>query len=474
MKEEPLLLLSDLQKLINQVVLIDYTIIILGGNEMVNRKLKKCASLFLVMSMAVSMLAGCGSKNATEEASSTSDAVEATVDDSAEVKKITYFTPKVPSDDVLAIFQELAEEYKAEGHNIEFVLETADTDGYDQKLRAMATANELPELFDVDGDSFCQELADAGMVVDMQAFLEEIGAIDNFIGASLDYIRLDDGSLYGIPWEFTTDMFWYDKDVYEKYNLEVPKTFDDLLENCRILKENGETPIIVDGADGWFYLRYLAMIPFRETGNDFVYALKSGDAKMSDATGMETLQFLQDIGQYFQPGCTSTDYSTSLELFLDGQGVMYTAGTGLLDSFMKANEEGKNFDYFYMPLTDNAVTSANEYWVFGGLGMAANSATWDDDVKEFVEYLVKNFSVKYAQRGHFPAQNVEVDLDNMDDLYVRIANDNENIGDVYTRPWDVVLPDNVTTVFNDNIASVALGQMKPEDMAALVDEELEK
>ena len=34
MKEESLLLLSDLQKLINQVVLIDYTIIILGDNFM--------------------------------------------------------------------------------------------------------------------------------------------------------------------------------------------------------------------------------------------------------------------------------------------------------------------------------------------------------------------------------------------------------------------------------------------------------
>ena len=34
MKEEFLLLLSDLQKLINQVVLIDYTIIILGGETM--------------------------------------------------------------------------------------------------------------------------------------------------------------------------------------------------------------------------------------------------------------------------------------------------------------------------------------------------------------------------------------------------------------------------------------------------------
>lgn len=34
MKEESLLLLSDLQKLINQVVLIDYTIIILVGDRM--------------------------------------------------------------------------------------------------------------------------------------------------------------------------------------------------------------------------------------------------------------------------------------------------------------------------------------------------------------------------------------------------------------------------------------------------------
>ena len=39
MKEESLLLLSDLQKLINQVVLIDYTIIILGGVLMTEVKI---------------------------------------------------------------------------------------------------------------------------------------------------------------------------------------------------------------------------------------------------------------------------------------------------------------------------------------------------------------------------------------------------------------------------------------------------
>ena len=42
MKEESLLLLSDLQKLINQVVLIDYTIIILGGRKYVYKNKNKC------------------------------------------------------------------------------------------------------------------------------------------------------------------------------------------------------------------------------------------------------------------------------------------------------------------------------------------------------------------------------------------------------------------------------------------------
>lgn len=44
MKEESLLLLSDLQKLINQVVLIDYTIIILGGDSAWLVKLKRSCS----------------------------------------------------------------------------------------------------------------------------------------------------------------------------------------------------------------------------------------------------------------------------------------------------------------------------------------------------------------------------------------------------------------------------------------------
>ena len=54
MKEESLLLLSDLQKLINQVVLIDYTIIILGGTDML-KKIKKVIAFALALTMLMGM-----------------------------------------------------------------------------------------------------------------------------------------------------------------------------------------------------------------------------------------------------------------------------------------------------------------------------------------------------------------------------------------------------------------------------------
>ena len=67
MKEESLLLLSDLQKLINQVVLIDYTIIILGGNKM-KRTISKSERpyrllLCVMISLLVIMLAGCSTSS---------------------------------------------------------------------------------------------------------------------------------------------------------------------------------------------------------------------------------------------------------------------------------------------------------------------------------------------------------------------------------------------------------------------------
>ena len=54
---------------------------------------------------------------------------------------------------------------------------------------------------------------------------------------------------------------------------------DEWLDVCKTLKENGVTPISVDGVDRWPVQRYLAMMPFRESGNDYIINLRDGKEK---------------------------------------------------------------------------------------------------------------------------------------------------------------------------------------------------
>ncbi|MFR9062574.1 MAG: hypothetical protein ACLVJO_01750 [[Clostridium] scindens] len=50
---------------------------------------------------------------------------------------------------------------------------------------------------------------------------------------------------------------------------------DEWLNVCKTLKDNGVTPISVDGVDRWPVQRYLAMMPFRASANDFIIGLKT-------------------------------------------------------------------------------------------------------------------------------------------------------------------------------------------------------
>ncbi len=43
----------------------------------------------------------------------------------------------------------------------------------------------------------------------------------------------------------------YNKSLYEKYNLQVPDTWEDFMNNCKTLKDAGETAVIGSFADSW-------------------------------------------------------------------------------------------------------------------------------------------------------------------------------------------------------------------------------
>ena len=428
---------------------------------------RKIGVIGLIVSM---LLIGCVTKSQSTQSSSQAGGKD------GGAREIHYFSSRSASDDTIVTLQEITDKYNEQGGNIKLVIDSnADRTSYDQKLRTMIAGGQMPDMFDLDATPYAAELGEKGMLTDMDAFLDEIGEKDSYIPLALNYGRTADGKLYTLPLELSTEMIWYNVDMFKDAGIEAPKTLDELLEDCKALNDKGYTAFGIGGGDGWPLLRLLATYPFRMTGNDFLNDLSTGKAKMSDEPGMKAAEFMSDIGKYFQPGFSTTDVATGLNLFLSGKSAMYPTGTWELNYFTDKNRpEGLNVDYFYMPTIKDAKTSANDYWAFGGIGLSVNPKVFDEQYKDYLTFIVKNYSPAYFAHEHLAPQKVEMsDNSKFDPLFLKIMEDTNNIGTTAARPWDVVLNEDVIATINDNLPGLCMGEETPDEFVKAVDEALD-
>lgn len=109
------------------------------------------------------------------------------------------------------------------------------------------------------------------------------------------------GKLVAIPQEVVAHGLFVNKDMFDKYNLELPNTPEEFMECCKVFKENGiETPI---GANRWWLENFVFAQAYAKLYNGadtdaLIGALNKGEAKYSDymRPGFEFLQELIDKG----------------------------------------------------------------------------------------------------------------------------------------------------------------------------------
>ena len=110
-----------------------------------------------------------------------------------------------------------------------------------------------------------------------------------------------DGKLVAIPQEVVAYGLFVNKDLFDRYHLDLPETPEDFLECCRVFQENGiETPV---GANRWWLETFVfaqAYAGLYNGGNTEaeIAALNSGAARYSDymRPGFAFLQTLMDRG----------------------------------------------------------------------------------------------------------------------------------------------------------------------------------
>lgn len=419
----------------------------------------------LSMLLLVVILSACGSK-------------EDKIDNDANVKdsdkSMFWLQARTGNEDILGSIRQIAEEFQEEYPGFELEIDgTGDRPTYLQNLRTLIASDKMPDMFDTDPDTFTKKLVDSGGIVNIGEFLEEEGKYDDYASVALKYQQFDDGSLYTLPIEYNIEMFFYNKEIFKEHNITPPETMDELFEINEKLQQNDVTPIAMGGVDKWTVLRYLAFMPFRETGNEFLSDLVAGDASMSDPVGMRASEFVQDIGQYFQEGFSSTDYTTARQLFSSGQTAMYYMGSWEIMNIINDGMDEDNLGYFTLPTISGAATQQNEYFAHSGIGLAFNQETFDDTSKEFVKYLIERYPEVYSQTGQFSPIKVE-GTEFVTDLHTEVNKNMESYGDEIAIPWDTRLDPASNEEFGNQVILLANGSITSEEFAKTVEQVLQE
>ncbi len=144
---------------------------------------------------------------------------------------------------------------------------------------------------------------DAIMALGAEGKLEDLSGLDSAknLREIIRTANTVDGKLVAIPQEVVAYGLFVNKDLFDRYGLDLPETPEEFLECCRVFQENGiETPV---GANRWWLETFVLAQAYADLYNGGntqaeIEALNSGEARYSDymRPGFEFLQTLIDRG----------------------------------------------------------------------------------------------------------------------------------------------------------------------------------
>jgi raffinose/stachyose/melibiose transport system substrate-binding protein len=113
-----------------------------------------------------------------------------------------------------------------------------------------AQSNTLPDMFWV-YNSLAQTMAKNGNLLDLTPILEQNGLQSKFPKSMLSGYH-GSGIQYGVPYQALVTGLYYNKKILAQYNLQLPTTFDDLLNVAKTLHSHGVTTISQGAKDSSF------------------------------------------------------------------------------------------------------------------------------------------------------------------------------------------------------------------------------
>lgn len=362
----------------------------------------KLASILTVLLLGLTA-AGCGSTNSSSNGSKANDDASTSAKPAENKEPVTLtFLERWPNQPYKNYFDSVISEFQKNNPNIKINVVTALNDDYKQKINVLLGNNNPPDIFfswvGEYGDKFIRD----GRALDITKYVQEDkGWSDQILPSQLAPFTMDK-KVYGVPFFMDGKVFFYNKDLFDKNQIQVPKTWTEFIGALDKLKAAGATPIEFGNKSPWAGGHYLTTLNQRVVAPDVLakdYNLST--AQFTDAGYVKALNLFQQLLPYFNNDVNAVSHEDARNAFIGGKAAIIYLET-MEATYMKS--VSFNWNTFNFPAIEDGKGDQNELTGAPEGFMVSAKTKYPDEAVKFLKFLTsKPMAEKLVKETGMPS-----------------------------------------------------------------------
>ena len=430
---------------------------------------KKLMALILSAAMSAALLTGCGG-GADDEVSQNDASGDDAAGDAAdgEVQEIKWMfwddfnaTEDLISKGYAETIERFNKDYEGKYHVTPI---TTNLEEYYAKLNALVASDETPDVFIVSPGPNLTTYVDPGVAAPLDDYLGTDGWKESFTSDAVFSQMTYDGKIYAVPLNIAAACAFYNTEMFEKAGVEVPKTWDDMLEACKKLEAAGYTPVTISAGTAWC-LSMVAGYLCEMEGVDLA-ALADGSVSWEDGKLEKAATKLVELSKYFQKTAAGDTNDVATANFYNEEAAILIQG-----SWAIAQINGSNPDFeskcgvFQFPGVERVIAKSDS--------LAMSSKTkYPEACVAFMKYFTDETAQKYTAEvgGKIPVTKVEYDASVAPAQLSYVMDVFGNAKGTFGFYNESMPTTEAGAHFDDTMVSVFLGDMTPAEAATDMEE----
>lgn len=335
---------------------------------------KKVLGVVLSLTMVASLLVGCG--NSGNKTASKADSTKATEagdlkanggDSNAaseESKEIVFWNiaTESPDKDIMEYAVDKFNKNTKSGYTIKMIPTQNDT--YKEKLVIAMSSGECPDMYTSWSGGPMNEYIESGFAQPIDELFNASELPDKIMEAAVAQASYN-GKIYAVPiTNVSISGVFYNKDMFQKFGLEVPKTISELEKVSDVFVKNGITPFALANGSKWTGSMYFMNLAARKGGLESFRKAVDGSGSFEDESFVYAGQKIQEWVKkgYFPEGVNSLseDDGQAKQLMYQETAAMLCCGSWYTGTFSSDSAEFyKKIGWFSFPAVDGSSADAS-------------------------------------------------------------------------------------------------------------------